>query len=88
MAHNHKTYVLHHYSAGRVLQDNSGLSKGPPPFPPKCFLAKQLTLSQPGRFCPLQYYEPPRMFRSRDGPETVKFTARGKLVGPYDLKSM
>ena len=24
MAHNHKTYVLHHYSAGRVLQD-----KGP-----------------------------------------------------------
>ena len=40
MAHNHKTYVLHHYSAGRVLQDNSGLSKGPPPFPPKMFFGQ------------------------------------------------
>ena len=53
MAHNHKTYVLHHYSAERVLQDKlravaSGGAGGALAPPPPQFLAKQLTLSQPG----------------------------------------
>ena len=38
---------------------------------PPQFLADQLTLSQPGgHILPTQYYEPSRIFRPCDGPDT------------------